>query len=152
RAESDARFAATVASAFRRHPFLLVAGRPGAVLEVPGHVVRLNTRGQRGREPTMPKPRDTFRVVCEGGSATFDLLAPDDEHTWPARLGDLLGPRRVDVVNAGFNGWTSAESLVSLELRDLDLAPDLVVVLSGWNDLQPAGHVPFTSDYSLGHG
>ena len=47
--------------------------------------------------------------------------------------------------------WTSLESLVSLEIRDVDLAPDLVVVFSGVNDLQPAGHVPFHADYSVGH-
>ena len=58
---------------------------------------------------------------------------------------------RADVVNAGFPGWTSLESLVSLETRDLDLQPDLVVVFSGVNDLQPAGHVPFAPDYSVGH-
>jgi lysophospholipase L1-like esterase len=29
--------------------------------------------------------------------------------------------------------------------------PDLVVVFSGVNDLQPAGHVPFAPDYSEGH-
>ena len=57
----------------------------------------------------------------------------------------------MDVANAGFPGWTSLESLISLETRDLDLGPDLVVVCSGVNDLQPAGHVPFTPDYSAGH-
>jgi lysophospholipase L1-like esterase len=152
RAESYARFSTTIASAYRRHPFLLVAGRPGAVVEVPGHVVHLNSRGMRGPDVSTPKRPGVFRIVCEGGSTTFDLLAPDDGHTWPSRLGDFLKPRDVDVVNAGFSGWTTAENLISLELRDVDLAPDLVVVLSGWNDLQPAGHVPFTPDYSLGHG
>jgi lysophospholipase L1-like esterase len=55
-------------------------------------------------------------------------------------------------VNGGFPGWTSVQSLVALELRDVDLAPDLVVVFSGINDLQPAGHVPFARDYAVGHG
>src|SRR5258706_10099151 len=152
RAEEYRRFVEKVGSAYERHPYLVVAGRPNAVLRVPGHEVRLNARGQRGAMPAMPKPKGRFRVVCEGGSTTLDLLAPDDAHTWPQRLGELLAPHDADVVNAGFAGWTSVESLVSLELKDVDTEPDLVVVFSGANDLQPAGHVPFARDYALGHG
>jgi lysophospholipase L1-like esterase len=148
-----AKFVEKIGRAYRPHPLLIVAGRPDAVLEAAGHVVHFNSRGQRVtnvRDVPVPKPEGTYRIVCEGGSTTFDLLAPDDSATWPAQLGTLLGPR-ADVVNAGFPGWTSLESLVSLETRDLDLQPDLVVVFSGVNDLQPAGHVPFAPDYSAGH-
>ena len=147
------KFVEKIGRAYRPHPLLVVAGRPDAVLEVPGHVVHFNARGQRVtnvRDVPVPKPAGTYRVLCEGGSTTFDLLAADDAGTWPARLGTLLRPG-ADVVNGGFPGWTSLESLVSLETRDLDLAPDLVVVFSGVNDLQPAGHVPFAPDYSEGH-
>ena len=151
RAESYRRFVLQVGSAYTRHPYLVVAGRPNATLSVPGHEVRLNSRGQRGPEPEMPKPRGRFRVVCEGGSTTFDLLAADNAHTWPQLLGADLAPRGADVVNAGFPGWTTVENLVSLELRDVDLSPDLVVVFAGVNDLQPAGHLPFTREYTAGH-
>lgn len=151
--EAYSEFVEKVGRAYRPHPLLVVAGRPDAVLEAAGHVVHFNARGQRVtnvRDVPVPKPEGTYRVVCEGGSTTFDLLAPDDAATWPARLGTFLHPP-ADVVNAGFPGWTSLESLVSLETRDLDLQPDLVVVFSGVNDLQPAGHVPFAPDYSVGH-
>ena len=147
------RFVEKIGKAYRPHPLLIVAGRPNAVLEAAGHVVHFNARGQRVtnvRDVPVPKPAGTYRVLCEGGSTTFDLLAADDAGTWPARLGTLLRPG-ADVVNGGFSGWTSLESLVSLETRDLDLSPDLVVVFSGVNDLQPAGHVPFAPDYSEGH-
>jgi lysophospholipase L1-like esterase len=147
------KFIEKIGKAYRPHPLLIVAGRPNAILEVPRHVVHFNARGQRVtniRDVPVPKPAGTYRVLCEGGSTTFDLLAADDAGTWPARLGTLLRPG-ADVVNGGFPGWTSLESLVSLATRDLDLAPDLVVVFSGVNDLQPAGHVPFAPDYSEGH-
>jgi len=147
------KFVEKIGKAYRPHPLLIVVGRPDAVLEAAGHVVHFNARGQRVtnvRDVPVPKPEGTYRLVCEGGSTTFDLLAPDDAATWPARLGTFLKPP-ADVVNAGFPGWTSLESLVSLETRDLDLQPDLVVVFSGVNDLQPAGHVPFAPDYSVGH-
>jgi lysophospholipase L1-like esterase len=152
RAEAYRAFVEKIGAAYQRHPFLVANGRPNAVLEVPGHVVHFNARGQRGAMPEMPKPPGRYRVVCEGGSTTFDLLAADDAHAWPQILADRLKAKNVDVVNAGFPGWTSVESLISLELKDVDVAPDLVVVFSGANDLQPAGHVPFARDYALGHG
>ncbi len=153
RAVAYTSFVERIGRAYRPHPQLVVAGRPDAVLEAAGKIVHFNSRGQRAtnvRDLVMPKPAGVFRVVCTGGSSTFDLLAPDDASTWPARLGARLAPR-ADVANAGFPGWTTLESLVSLEIRDVDLAPDLIVVYAGVNDLQPAGHVPFTPDYSLGH-
>lgn len=149
--EKATRLIRAIGEGYRVHPFLAVAGRPGAVLRIPGHVARFNSLGLRGPEVEVPKPVGRFRVVCEGGSTTFDLLAADDASTWPARLGRLLGPG-AEVVNGGFPGWTSVQSLIALELRDVDLSPDLVVVFSGINDLQPAGHVPFARDYSVGHG
>ena len=153
RVEAYTKFVERIGRAYRPHPYLVVAGRPDALLEAAGKVVHFNARGQRAtnvRDLAVPKPTGVTRIVCEGGSTTFDLLAADDGSTWPARLATRLGPR-VDVANAGFPGWTSLESLISLETRDLDLGPDLVVVCSGVNDLQPAGHVPFTPDYSAGH-
>jgi len=154
RAETYTEVLRRIGAAFQRHPYLVVCGRPDASLEVEGHRLQLNARGQRAtnvRDLQVPKPAGVFRIVCEGGSTTLDILASDDALTWPARLGALLSPRGVDVANAGFSGWTSLESLVSLETRDLDLEPDLVIVFSGVNDLQPAGHDPFLADYSRGH-
>jgi len=82
------KFVEKIGKAYRPHPLLIVAGRPDAVLEAAGHVVHFNARGQRVtnvRDVPVPKPEGTYRVVCEGGSTTFDLLAPDDAATWPAR-------------------------------------------------------------------
>jgi lysophospholipase L1-like esterase len=153
RVEAYAKFVERIGRAYRPHPYLVVAGRPDATLEAAGKSIHFNARGQRAtnvRDLAVPKPAGLARIVCEGGSTTFDLLAPDDASTWPARLGARLTPR-ADVANAGFPGWTSLESLVSLEIRDVDLAPDVVIVFAGINDLQPAGHLPFTADYSAGH-
>jgi len=154
RAEGYTAFVRGLGAAYQAHPYLVVCGRPNAVLRAAGKEIRFNARGERGTnllDLPVPKPAGTFRILCAGGSATYDLLAKDNAATWPARLGALLAPKGVDVANAGFSGWTSLESLVSLHLRGLELSPDLVVVLSGVNDLQPAGHVPFSRDYRLGH-
>ena len=149
--EKEARLVREIGRAYRPHPFLAMSGRPGGVIRVEGHEAHFNSLGLRGPEVERPKPEGRFRIVCEGGSTTFDLRASGDAATWPALLAGSLGPGW-DVVNAGFPGWTSVQSLVSLELRDVDLEPDLVVVFAGINDAQPAGHVPFARDYSAGHG
>ena len=151
RAERQTRFAETVGHAYQRHPYLLVLGRSGARLDVAGHRVTFESHGYRGPEVAIHKPPGRFRVLCTGGSTTFDLLAGDDSSTWPARLERLLAADGVDTVNAGFPGWTTVESLASLELRDVDTQPDVVVVFAGINDLQPASHDPFARDYSVGH-
>jgi lysophospholipase L1-like esterase len=56
-----------------------------------------------------------------------------------------------EVWNAGFPGWTSAENTIALLLRDVDLAPDVVILFPGINDLQPAAHRPFDPQYEDGH-
>ncbi len=151
RAEERAAFSRHVRGALARHPYLVIAGLPGGGLDLPGISVRMNAHGYRGSDVPTPKPAGRYRVVCTGGSTTLDVRARDDAHTWPARLGARLAAEDVDVVNAGISGWTTVESLISLAIRDIDLAPDLVVVYAGVNDAQPAGFSPFARDYSRGH-
>ena len=57
----------------------------------------------------------------------------------------------VEVWNAGFPGWTSLENTLSFALRDRDLAPDVVLLYAGINDLQPGAHQPFDRAYEHGH-
>jgi lysophospholipase L1-like esterase len=91
--------------------------------------------------------------VCSGGSTTFDLLAQDDAHAWPALLQQLLREQHIpaDVWNSGFPGWTSLENVIALALRDLDRHPDIAILYQGFNDLQPASSQPFDSQYVGGH-
>jgi lysophospholipase L1-like esterase len=138
---------------YRRHPFLQATAREGTRVRVGDHEVAFNSLGYRSPERPRAKPPQTRRVVCAGGSTTVDLLAPNDQETWPWLLEVEL--RRtvpaVEVWNAGCIGWTSLENLISLADRDVDLAPDVVVLLQGINDLQPAVHEPFDPQYERGH-
>jgi lysophospholipase L1-like esterase len=138
---------------YRRHPYLDVAPREGARVQAFGKQAAFNSHGYRSPERDLAKPTGTIRVLCAGGSTTFDLLAATDADTWPARLERELraAGAAVEVWNAGFPGWTSLENLISLELRDVDLRPEVVVLLQGVNDLQPAGHRPFDPQYEHGH-
>lgn len=155
-ATREARFRAEIGRAlvlYRRHPFLNTAPREGARTVAFGKRASFNSFGYRSPERPRAKPAGVVRVLCAGGSTTFDLLAADDAAAWPSHLERLLRARgvRAEVWNAGFPGWTSLENLISFGLRDADLAPDVVVLFQGINDLQPAAHRPFDPGYERGH-
>jgi lysophospholipase L1-like esterase len=136
------------------HPFLNTALEPGAVVARHGKRVAVNAAGYRSPDRPLAKPPGTFRILCAGGSTTFDLQAASNEESWPWLLEERLrrrSGRPVEVWNAGAPGWTSLESAISFLLRDQDLDPDLVVVFHGYNDLQPAAHRPFDPQYVEGH-
>lgn len=138
---------------FARHPFLNAAPKDGAHSLIAGREASFSPLGYRSADRPRAKSPGTFRILCSGGSTTFDLLAPDDAHTWPVQLERSLREpgRSVEVWNAGFPGWTSAENLISLAIRDVDLHPDVAILLQGFNDLQPASHEPFDPQYVDGH-
>jgi lysophospholipase L1-like esterase len=155
-ATREARFRAELGRAlvlYRRHAYLNTAPREGARTEAFGKRAAFNSLGYRSPERPRAKPSGIVRVLCAGGSTTFDLLAAGDGEAWPSRLERLLRAQgaRAEVWNAGFPGWTSLENLISFTIRDVDLAPDVVVVFQGINDLQPAGHRPFDPTYERGH-
>jgi len=97
-----------------------------------------NRRGYRGGPIPQPKPAGEFRIACLGGSTTYGSTVEDPQLAYPAQLEQELRSRgypHVRVINAGAEGWASHESLVNLEFRVLDLAPDLVIVYHAVNDL-----------------
>ncbi len=138
---------------YRRHAYLNVAPREGASVRAFGRQASFNSLGYRSPERPMQKPAGVIRVLCSGGSTTFDILAERDESSWPWLLEEELRRQGlpVEVWNAGFPGWTSLENLISLAIRDRDLEPDWIVLFQGINDLQPAAHQPFDRQYERGH-
>jgi lysophospholipase L1-like esterase len=138
---------------YRRHPFLDAAPHAGVRVHAFGKQAGFNALGYRSPERPLARPPGVLRVVCAGGSTTFDLLAASDDRTWPWRLEARLRRRMpgLEVWNAGFPGWTSLESLISLAIRDVDLEPRLVVLFQGDNDLQPGAYQPFDRQYEHGH-
>lgn len=122
------------------HPYLPYFPKKGVVQEG----IEFNSWGDRGPEPESPKRR--IRVLCFGGSTTFDGAhrLPD---TWPGRLQALLGPR-YEVINSALNGATTADTLVKLTLLSSALRPDYVLALEGVNDLEPSFSPGFRPDYS----
>lgn len=136
--------------AFRPLPYVMYGYKPSFTRK--GDPLRTsNTLGFRGPEIELPKPAGRYRIVCLGGSTTYSYFVPDDE-TYPVHLQQELRERRsdldVEVVNAGVESYTSAESLANLAFRVLDLQPDAIVIYQSCNDVRPRKYKNFESSYA----
>ena len=126
-----------------RLPYQVLDPRLGMIRLVPnyhakylGAILRINSRGFRGAEFTPEKPHGVVRIITLGDSVTFGL-AGDGCH-YPAALQrrfDEEAPGRVEVINAGVEGYDSQDALRLLDLQLVEYAPDLITVMIGWNDL-----------------
>jgi len=99
---------------------------------------RHNSLGYRSDEIALPKPAGQFRIVCLGGSTTYTTGVKDYRLSYPNLLETELrrrGYQDVNVVNAGVGAYTSWESLISFELRVLDLEPDMIIIYHAVNDI-----------------
>jgi lysophospholipase L1-like esterase len=101
----------------------------------------LNAAGFRSREFTS-KPAGVYRILALGDSTTFGMVV-DGTFTYiktpyPQRLEELVaervGPRKVEVLNAGVPGYNSYMGVMLLRGKLRGLRPDLITVRWGWND------------------
>lgn len=113
---------------------------PGAVGPGGEGAQSINRLGFRGEEISREKSEGTFRILALGGSTTYGVEVHNDE-TWPAILqAELNCDRfssfdRVEVVNAGVCGYLSDHHLFRLRRELLELRPDMIIVMSGLNDI-----------------
>jgi len=125
------------------HPYLAYALKPSwSTPAGSAQQASHNALGFRGRETTREKPPGVFRIVTLGGSSVYGQSESKDEAVWSARLEEILRVERpgsrIEVINAGAPGYSSFEMLVQLEMRVVDLAPDVVVVYEAVNDMRAA--------------
>jgi lysophospholipase L1-like esterase len=101
--------------------------------------IEVDSRGFRGPEIEVPKPAGRVRLAFVGGSTTFCAEASSFATTWPelvlAGLRETWPAADLDAVNGGGGGFTTRESLRSLEVRIAPLAPDVIVIYHATNDL-----------------
>lgn len=99
--------------------------------------VATNRFGYRSPDVAVPKPKNVFRILCLGGSTTYEGL--DNDSTYPALLQkELRGAfpgRTIEVVNCGVEGLNSRANFLHMPAY-LELEPDLVVGYLGINDSQ----------------
>jgi len=136
--------------AFRPLPYVMYGLKPHFTRAGP-QTQTSNGDGFRGREIVRPKPPGRLRIVCLGGSTTYGMSLAEDE-TYPVqlerRLRELLPGRDIEVINAGVESYTTAESLNNLVFRCLDFEPDVVLVYHGINDVRPRRYPDFDAAYT----
>ncbi len=107
-----------------------------------------NSLGFRNDEFSVAKPKRVYRIVVIGGSTVYTEKVKDNDKTFSAQLEDILrnqyGYDKVQVINAGVPGYNTWESLINLEFRVLDLAPDLVIIYHNTNDVHTRLVLPET--------
>jgi lysophospholipase L1-like esterase len=116
--------------------------------------LRHNHLGLRDERSLAPDP-DAIRIVFLGGSSTYTTRIHDNEKIFSRGLEGLLNEhfaarldgRRVEVVNAGMGGATSAENLIRLAFFVSEIEPDLLIVQHGVNDVWPRMVGTVQSDY-----
>jgi lysophospholipase L1-like esterase len=124
--------------------------RPGVRTIWDFTVVATNAQGLRHDRPIGAKRPGTLRIVCLGDSVTFGyrvpLVFPDAPDQWdrtdapyPGRLERILRKRfpgrDVEVIALAVPGYSTHQGLLLLERWIGRLAPDVVVICFGFNDV-----------------
>ncbi len=111
---------------------------------------RSNSLGFRGEDIELEKPDGVYRIVALGGSTTYAVYLPWNK-TYPyylqRELRERFGTDRIEVINAGLTGSTTAESFHRLPTQILGLDPDMVVIYHAYNDLLPRIFNDYQEDY-----
>lgn len=107
------------------------------------------------REVNHPDPKSTFRIIVIGGSTAFGTGLKSDNDAFPNQLQDILRSESVDaeVINAAVIGHRSGQELSNLIHNLVDLDPDLIVALNGFNDYSVIlrNHYDPFNDFNGGH-
>jgi hypothetical protein len=103
--------------------------------------VRINSQGLRDREHTFAKPADTVRIAVVGDSFAEAFQVPLEDAFWSVmeqRLKECAtaggtktspGAAKVEVLNFGVSGFSTARELITLRRRVWQYSPDIVVLL-----------------------
>jgi len=96
--------------------------------------VKINSQGFRDREHSIAKPPDTFRIAILGDSFAEAFQVPLEKTFWSvieARLQQCPGTAKVkvEVMNFGVSGFSTARELILLQKRVRQYSPDLIILL-----------------------
>ena len=104
--------------------------------------ILINKWGFRGPYVEKEKPDHIYRIVTLGGSTTAGKY--ENEQTYPRLLERMLnsqsdGRKYYQVLNFGVWGYNSCD-LKKVYRRDaLEFDPDMILIMSGWNDIGKLG-------------
>ncbi|MGE3270676.1 MAG: SGNH/GDSL hydrolase family protein [Chloroflexota bacterium] len=99
--------------------------------------VQVNSKGLRGPETPYEKPAGVYRILVVGDSFTFGGQV-EEEETLTARLEEQLqaalaaqgsAPFKIETINAGVDGWNTANEIAWLRTEGFRYEPDLVLLM-----------------------
>jgi len=100
--------------------------------------IKTNSYGLRGGNFPIQKPQDEFRIIFLGDSVVFGFLLNENE-TLPVklekRLEELFAAKKIRVLNAGVDGYTTFQEYYFLKRRGITVSPDLVLLGFVLNDV-----------------
>jgi lysophospholipase L1-like esterase len=102
-------------------------------------LIRINSTGFRDKERRCAKDKGLFRILCLGDSSTFGVRVLLSE-TYHSQLEEALNERsgsagrKFEVMNAGVDGYTSAQGLAFYKYKGTRYHPDMVTFYFGIND------------------
>jgi hypothetical protein len=96
--------------------------------------IKINSDGLRDREHSPAKQPDSFRVAVLGDSFAEALQVPWENAFWALAEQRLQGcpelqGRKVEAINFGVSGFSTARELITLRQRVWKYSPDMVVLL-----------------------
>lgn len=115
-------------------PFLGWIGEPNTSLST----IKTNELGFRDK-PLLPRQDNEYRILILGGSTAWGLGASSNEKTvagvLESQLNSRSGNHTYRVMNGAYPGWQSRQELTALMEYYDEFDPDLVIAITGWNDV-----------------
>lgn len=110
-------------------PFLNVTLKPGHYGSA-----TVNDDGFRAAHKVGPRPERVARVILTGGSVAFGSGAPDNSTTIAGYMNAML-PDYFEVLTFACPAWTTTHERIAIENRLIELEPDVVISITGFNDV-----------------
>ena len=103
--------------------------------------ILINKWGFRGPYVEKEKPDHIYRIVTLGGSTTAGKY--ENEQTYPRMLERILNDQEkglnYQVLNFGVWGYNSCDLKTVYKKEVLGFNPDMIIIMSGWNDIEKQG-------------
>jgi hypothetical protein len=124
--------------------------------------LHINSLGFRGEEIKTKKQPGTYRIVVLGGSTVLNREVPFESNAvrlLEKKLRQHYPDKKIQVINAGKDFYTSEHSLIQYMFKIQDMDPDLIIMWHGVNDMLEScmregviTHGNYQSDYSHNFG
>lgn len=100
--------------------------------------LHINSFNFRGDEVKKEKEQNTFRIFVLGGSTVLNVGVSYEE-SFAKILQDKLSKefpaKKIEVLNAGMDGYTSEHTIIQYLFSIRDFMPDLIITWQGINDM-----------------